>query len=130
MKEIQAVLIRPKACKAEKVSFKPSLQEYYRLLECELIEYAHRTVFGQEVCIVCDEEGLFDGTNVASAVNNDGKIMFVGNILVIGAENENGHDTGLSDEIADIVLRNVATVGMVGKKDELQVIKVLTNVGY
>lgn len=127
MKEIQAVLINPKERKAEKVTFKPFLDEYYRLLGCDLIDYGQRCVGGTNVTIVCDDEGSFDSTNVVSAVDKDGCTMFVGTILVIGFDNVDGNDTGLTDEQADAVLSNVATVGTIDKKGDYNIIKVLTN---
>lgn len=129
MKEILGVLINPKERKAEKVTFKPTLDEYYRLLGCDLIDYGQRCVGGTNVTIVCDDEGSFDSTNVVSAVDKDRVTMFVGTILVIGFDNVDGNDTGLTDEQADAVLSNVATVGMLYKKGDysISIIKVLTN---
>lgn len=127
MKEILGVLINPKERKAEKVTFKPTLDEYYRLLGCDLIDYGQRCVGGTNVTIVCDDEGNFDSTNVVSAVDKDRCTMFVGTILVIGFDNVDGNDTGLTDEQADAVLSNVATVGTLDKKGDYSIIKVLTN---
>lgn len=130
MKEILGVLINPKERKAEKVAFKPTLDEYYRLLGCDLIDYGQRCVGGTNVTIVCDDEGSFDSTNVVSAVDKDSCTMFVGTILVIGFDNVDGHDTGLTDGQADAVLSNVATVGTIDKKGDYSIIKVLTNVEF
>lgn len=127
MKEILGVLINPKERKAEKVTFKPTLDEYYRLLGCDLIDYGQRCVGGTNVTIVCDDEGSFDSTNVVSAVDKDRVTMFVGTILVIGFDNVDGNDTGLTDEQADAVLSNVVEFVTRDKKGDYSIIAVLTN---
>ena len=106
-KKIKGVLIDVENDKAEVVEFEPELEEYYRLLDCTLIERTVRKIGNspKRFTFICDEEGMLKANPVISAVNRDMSDALFGNIMVV-----KGLGAGLTDEEAEYVLSNVRKV--------------------
>lgn len=95
---------------AKVVEFEPTLRSYYELLHCDMIEVNPRHI-GCRINhrlfdIVSDEEGLFNEGNKISAINNLGKPMFVGSLLVVN-RSEDGETASLTDEECRFVLGKI-----------------------
>lgn len=106
--KIRGVLLDTVKDKVEVVEFEPTLENYYRMLHCDMIEIAVRKIGvrnGKVFDIVCDEEGLFKPDNKISAINDLGKVMLVGSLLVVGLADEEGDETSLSEADALYVQR-------------------------
>ena len=95
---------------AKVVEFEPCLQQYYNLLHCERIEVVPRTIgynrSHRRFNIVCDEEGSYKEDNKISAIDNIGKVMFVGSLLVVNRA-ENGETDSLTDSECEFVLSKI-----------------------
>ena len=106
--KIRGVLLDTVKDKVEVVEFEPTLENYYRMLHCDMIEIAVRKIGvrnGKVFDIVCDEEGLFKQDNKISAINDLGKVMLVGSLLIVGLADEEGDETSLSEADALYVQR-------------------------
>ena len=73
-----------------------SLQDYYDLIGCNLIEIVSRKIGRKRFDVICDEEGTFVAEPKISAIDNLGTPMFVGNLIICGPANEEGELTDLS----------------------------------
>lgn len=95
---------------ASKVEVEPSLDEYYRLLGCDTIDMVDRRLgynrSHKDFTIICDDEGLMCDEPRISAIDNLGKVMLVGNLLVTQCNGE-GENVGLTDKDADFVIGKV-----------------------
>lgn len=84
-----------------------SLQDYYDLIGCNLIEIVNRKIGGKRFEIVCDEEGTFVAEPKISAIDNWGAPMFVGNLIICGQADEEGELTDLSTNDIDYIQKRI-----------------------
>lgn len=103
---IKGVLVDVYNEKAEVVELKPELDEYYKILNCDMIEIATRKIGRKVFDIVCDEEGTFVEDPKISAISNIGRPMLVGNILVLG-QSTDGKENGLTPAEVKYVMDRV-----------------------
>lgn len=108
--QVLMVLVDVNGGTARKVTIKPSLDEYYRLIGCDTIDMVDRRLgtnrSHQDFTIICDDEGLMSDDPKISAIDNLGKAMLVGNLLVTKC-NEEGETVGLTEQEADFVMDRV-----------------------
>ena len=83
----------------EQVTINDDLESYYDILNCRLIDIAHRYFGSQEypLTIVCDDEGLFTESPKVSARDRDLNPQFVGNLFIC-QENEWGELISLTNK--------------------------------
>ena len=74
------------------------LQDYYRLIGCDLIDIANREIRGERFDIICDDEGLLKAEPQVSAVNGRGEAMLVGNLIICGEADAEGKEMSLTEE--------------------------------
>ena len=74
------------------------LDNYYKLLDCEIIDITTRSIGGVFFDIICDDEGLLKDDRIVSAVDKKGRPALVGNLLISKADEEEGRQIGLTDE--------------------------------
>ena len=84
-----------------------SLQDYYDLIGCNLIEIVNRKIGRKRFEIVCDEEGTFVSEPKISAIDNWGAPMFVGSLLICGQTDEEGELTDLSTNDIDYIQKRI-----------------------
>lgn len=110
VQKIKGVLLDIENNDAKVVEFEPRLQQYYNLLHCERIEFVPRTLgynrSHRRFDIVCDEEGTYKEGNKISAIDNLGRVMFVGSLLVVNRA-ENGETASLTDKECEFVLSKI-----------------------
>lgn len=75
-----------------------ALEQYYKLLDCEIIDIAERKIGDKYYDIICDDEGLLKGDAIPSAINKDKEPMLVGNLLICNLADEEGEEVGLEPE--------------------------------
>ena len=95
---IDVLVVRP-MMKPEMVTIEASLNGYYELNDCEMIEAVYP--FDDPVALVCDEEGKLTGRAPNRALKQDGKIYDVifGTFFICGIK---GSDfSSLSEELAE-----------------------------
>lgn len=84
-----------------------SLQDYYDLIGCNLIEIVNRRIGRKRFEIVCDEEGTFVLEPKISAIDNLGTPMFVGNLIICGQADEEGELTDLSTNDINYIKKRI-----------------------
>ena len=111
---VKAVLIDVENGSARKVEFEYSLGNIYGLLNCDYINIVSRAIgYGRSskrFDIICDDEGMFKISPKISAIDNLGRPMLVGNLLVTNHDAE-GNTVSLSDEECEFVLAHVEKLG-------------------
>ena len=87
---MKAYLIDTEAKEARVVEIDDSnhLTEYYKHLNCYLIDITRRQVGGRYFDIIVDDEGLFADNPIVSAIDSQGEPALVGNLLFC---NHDGH---------------------------------------
>lgn len=107
--KIKGVLLDLDKDTAEVVEFIPSLENYYEMLHCDTIDIVSRKVGvtnGRIFDIVCDEDGLFKEGNKISAIDNLGRPMLVGSLLLLN-RGEDGEETTLNDDECKYILGKI-----------------------
>ena len=112
--KVLMVLVDVENGTASKVEIEPCLDEYYRLLNCDTIDMVDRRIgtprSHRDFTIICDDNGLMYDAPKISAIDNLGKAMLVGNLLVTKCNGE-GETVGLTREEADFVMERVVHLG-------------------
>lgn len=80
------LLIDVEQSKVQIVTDASSLQDYYKLLNCDLIDIVRRRIGGRHYNIICDEEGLLKDNCTPSAFDSAGYAALVGNLLIMGPD--------------------------------------------
>lgn len=106
--KIKAYLIDVEHETHKMVEIENRLEDYYRELQCSVIDIQERRLGGRTYDIICDDEGLFRDPAKISAIDNLGQPMFVGNLLVV--RSDNGETTTLTDDDVDFVSGLVETM--------------------
>ena len=111
---IKGVLIDIENDKADVVEFEGKLQKYYEMLHCDCIDIVSREIghgrSRRRFDIVCDDEGLFNQDAKISAIDNLGRTMLVGNLLVTNHDAE-GNTVSLTDDECEFVLAHIEKLG-------------------
>lgn len=111
---VKAVLIDVENGSARKVEFEYSLGNIYGLLNCDYIDIVSRAIgYGRSskrFDIICDDEGMFKISPKISAIDNLGRPMLVGNLLVTNHDAE-GNTVSLTDDECEFVLAHVEKLG-------------------
>ena len=81
------------------------LEDYYKHLECDCFDIAHRKIGDKYYDIFCDDAGLFRDGFIFSAIFPTGEGMLVGN-LIFANHDDQGNTTSLSDDDIRNIKRN------------------------
>ena len=81
-----------------------SLEEYYRLIDCETFDITCRYINGKKFNIMCDDFGFLNNKMI-SAMSSPTDVVLVGNLLVFsGDHDDDGNLLSLSnDDIEHLV---------------------------
>lgn len=99
--KITGILIHVGFEKATVETIDDSLDAFYNLLDCNLVEMPERKIGarnGRYYTVICDEEGLFAEQPKISAIDNMGQPMLVGNLFICNTDYENGELKSLTDD--------------------------------
>lgn len=102
------------------------LQDYYELLGCDCIDIVTRKIGHQYYDIVCDDEGLLKDDPIISAIDDLGRVMLVGSLIICGLADNEGELTDLSDRDIPYIKKRVHIMDT-RKHDDLLI---LTNCNY
>lgn len=86
------------------------LADFYRLIDCDLIDITCREINGKRYDIICDDCGLFKENVKISAITRDLSPVLVGNLIISGEADEDGDQTDLQPEDIDHILDNIHRV--------------------
>lgn len=79
------------------IEVKGELKEYYDLIECSCIDIVSRRIGDTYFDIICDDEGLLKDNPRVSAIDTEGNVMLVGN-LIFSHTDDDGETIGVTDE--------------------------------
>lgn len=85
---IKSYLVDVKNGESYPVEIENTLEEFYRLIDCRYIDIVRRKIGRKYYDIICDDEGLFDSNPKISAIDNLGRVMLVGNLLITNTDEE------------------------------------------
>lgn len=91
----------------EVMEIQDDIQEFYKLIGCRTIDIVNRKIGRKRFDIICDDEGLFTESPKISAIDNLGKPMLVGNLIIVGTADEEGNLVGLTDNEAKYVTERI-----------------------
>ena len=128
---MKAYLIDTEAKEARVVEIDDSnhLTEYYKYLNCYLIDITSRKVGGRYFDIIVDDEGLFADKPIVSAVDSSGEPALVGNLLFCNHDGQGG-ETSLTDQDIALLQEFTTLVEVVDKKGNRDTAIVVRNVDY
>lgn len=86
-----------------------SLDDYYKFLNCSLVEMPTRMVKGNEYTFICDEEGTFVSRPIPSALTGLNPAL-VGNLLICNTDWEEGIETSLSEKDVAILKSRIIEI--------------------
>lgn len=72
------------------------LEDYYKLIRCHTIDIVTRKIGRKWYDIICDDEGLLTEDPLISAIDNLGRVMLVGSLIICGLADDEGELTDLS----------------------------------
>lgn len=87
-KTITGYFVDPENCIAEPRTIEHSLEGFYALLRCDLVDMPERRIGGDPFTIICDDEGLLKENPVVSAYDPMGNPALVGPIFVVKFDGE------------------------------------------
>lgn len=96
--------------KVQVVDCENSLDAWYRLLNCDMIEMPEIKIGGKYFTIICDEEGLLKSEPIISGVGIN--IGLVGNLLIFNTDRENCDVTDLTNEDISLIRDNIGVALM------------------
>lgn len=115
--KIKGVLLDIVNDEAKVVEFEPTLDNYYSMLRCDLIDIVSRTIgysrSRQVFDIVCDDEGTFKQDAKISAIDNLGNPQLVGSLLIVGLADAEGHETSLTDKECKFVMERMCKMNTI-----------------
>ena len=103
-----------------------SLQDYYKLIGCKWVEIVTRKIGRKFYDVICDEEGTFVDDPLISAIDDLGRVMFVGNLIICGLADEEGELTDLTSNDIKYIKKRIQTLDTRMHEDLLM----LTNCNY
>ena len=107
------------------------LTEYYKLLNCEIVDITSRKIGGKYFDIVADDEGLMKENPIVSALDTEGQPALVGNLLFCNYDPETGEEVSLTDEDIQLLRDNVRFAAVRDAEgNEKEYIIVMANVDY
>ena len=107
------------------------LQEYYRYLNCSLVDITSRKIGGKWFDIITDDEGLCKENPIVSALTSDNEPALVGNLLFCNYDAETGEETSLTDEdIAHLEKHTAIAIKKDVEGNEKDILLVMTQVDY
>lgn len=106
-KLLRGIFFNPQKNELKVKVFSNTLDEIYRLINCDCITTAVRRIGGHRVVIVCDDEGLLKPDNDVAIVTisdstNDVVEQIVGNVLIVG-EGDEDFISLTEEEIEDVL---------------------------
>jgi len=111
-KKIKGVLIDVKNGVAKPCEIDNKLDEFYKVLDCQLIDIVNRNIEGKPFTIICDDEGLLKERPIVSAVDKEDKPMLVGNLFICSAENCGSELVSLTEEESGHILKHLAMASL------------------
>lgn len=92
------------------------LEDYYKMIDCRMIDIVNRSIGNKRYDIICDDEGLLKDNVTISAINKDWQEMLVGNLIICGAA-DMGELTDLTDDDIKHIRTKIITARTIAKPE-------------
>lgn len=106
---MKAILLSTQENTARVVS-PEGLDDYYRLIGCDCIDIVTRKIGRKVYDIIVDDEGLLKDDPVISAIDNLGRVMLVGSLIICGLADEEGELTDLTPKDIEYIRKRIQTL--------------------
>lgn len=103
---LKTVLIDVEHNRVEEIEIEDKLDAFYDKLNCRCIDIVEREIDGNRFLVMCDDEGWLKHNAIISAINSNGEIMFVRNLMFFHEDTE-GNLVSLSKIDVSNILMNV-----------------------
>ena len=87
-----------------------TLEDYYKLIGCRCIDIVTRKIGRKVYDIICDDEGALTDDPLISAIDDIGRVMLVGNLIVCGLADDEGELTDLNPADIRYIKKRVQTL--------------------
>ena len=96
--------------KTTKVVDANTLEDYYRMIGCDCIDIVTRKIGRKVYDIIVDDEGLLKSDPIISAIDDFGRVMLVGSMIICGLADAEGELTDLSDNDIRYIKKRIQTL--------------------
>lgn len=100
------------------------LEDYYRLMEVDLIDIVVREINGKYYDIICDDEALLKEQPIPTMLDIEQMPMIFGNIIIAGLADEEGNMTDLTDEDVIRIKNKLGTIRLIDGRKNICVLDV------
>lgn len=96
---MKTVFIDSEKEQVKEIEIEDKLEEYYKHIDCDLIETVYTTINGKPVVIICDEEAALkdEVCKEGFILMMDGRFI-IGNAIIVGPEEDYFIDSPVSVE--------------------------------
>lgn len=99
---MKVLLIDTEVLKPQIIETDGGLDEWYRLLNCSMIDIQTRQINGKYYDFICDDEALEKPRAKITALDKEGQPQLVGNLIICNYDGEGGETSLTDDEIKAI----------------------------
>ena len=123
--------VENKVRKAVEIDDDNHLQEYYKYLNCSIVDITSRKVGGKWFDIIADDEGMLKENPIVSALDSNNQPALVGNLLFCNYDSETGEEVSLTDDdIEHLEKYSALAVKKDAEGNELDLLLVMTMVDF
>lgn len=118
----------------EIVDIKDDLNVFYKMLNCRTVEMPERKIGVKShyyYTFICDEEGLLKDNPMPSALNDLGRPMLFGNLLIVNVDYKTGELKELSVEDCEYIVQFIQPMNVLNTQtQEVKTYLMLTQCEY
>ena len=107
--KIKGILVDVKSNIIDVCEIEKSLESYYKILNCKLIDIVSMKIGNRYFDIICDDEGLMKEDITISAIYDDFTPALVGNLFIVRHDGR-GNERSLTSNDISMVLENVTAL--------------------
>jgi len=106
MKKLKTILLDVYNESVSIIEIEPTLEEYYKHLNCDCIDIVTRKIGRKHFNIMGDDESLFHDPQKISAIDNLGNPMLFGNLMFFHSD-EDGNLVSLSNSDIEYIKKRI-----------------------
>ena len=114
-KKITGVYVNPETREIAKTTIEKSLEGYYKLLNCDCIDIARRSIGGKMFDIICDDEALLKADPVPAAADPQGRVQLFNRLFVVAFDGMEDIRSLTDDEINHVLRHCIRRVPYQGE---------------
>ena len=104
-----------------------TLEDYYQLIGCRCIDIVTRKIGRKVYDIICDDEGLLKDDPFISAIDDFGRVMLVGSLIICGLADSEGELTALTTKDVNYIKKRIQPMFT---RQHMEGLLMLTNCNY